>query len=275
MRASRPRLIQSVRSDRRRGEAFGNCCSVMGLLGKIAGWMGKREEAASEQSSTPVRAQFSSIDECACCKLPLPLRLPKAGETVGNWQCVQCGYRYVAVIDEHRHPDLLAHIRPAASDAAAAKSPTPVGDSAKQVTAFVSNIQADRERRIQKRSPIETILLVTPLDEKKRECGESFLCRTADFSSSGIRLTHTEPIEAKWLWLEHLSPHSEPIRVLVKVARLRIRDAGCEIGAQFANDSESQAFASEHESLMQPGVIDELPPSTIEAPLDPTAGQAP
>lgn len=244
----------------------------MNLLGKITGLFAKREETAQEQNSTAAGAQLSSIDECACCKLPLPLRLPKPGEHVGSWQCVQCGYRYVAVIDEYRHPDLLAHIRPAANDGSD-KQETPQGDSAKLVTAFVSNIQADRERRIQKRSPIETILLVTPLDAKKREVGDAFLCRTADFSANGIKLTHTEPIEAKWLWLEHLSPQSDQIRVLVKVTRIRVRDNGCEIGAKFANDTEGEAFTQGEDSLFEPTLLDQLPPSTIDSPNQTPPGE--
>ena len=113
------------------------------------------------------------------------------------------------MIDENRHPALLAHIRPAASQAEQAD----LNVDSKDVAAFVNYMHVDRERRIAKRSPLEAILLVTPLDDDQKPMGEPFLCRTADFSSSGVRIIHTEPIDAKWLSLEHLTPQSDQVRV--------------------------------------------------------------
>lgn len=51
------------------------------------------------------------IGNCAECGLPLPLRWPREGDTVGSWECAGCGAVYSAVFDHGAAANLLLNAR--------------------------------------------------------------------------------------------------------------------------------------------------------------------
>ncbi len=56
------------------------------------------------------------IGNCVSCGLPTPLRRPKPGESVRDWECLGCGRHYTAVFDEDCSADARLHVRPVDPD---------------------------------------------------------------------------------------------------------------------------------------------------------------
>ena len=75
---------------------------------------GRSEDGASEtDQAVGTQAVDGRIAACPVCKLPLPLRHPRAGEAASVWLCSYCCERFLAVLDDTCPATVLANVNPA------------------------------------------------------------------------------------------------------------------------------------------------------------------
>lgn len=166
---------------------------------------------------------------CTGCANPIPLRLPFPDETGSHWQCVRCGYRFFAVLDENRDPSLLDRVRLTGVSIRGEALRRGPGQTAE----FVDAVAGEIERRQASRSPLKNVLLVQPVSTALEPQGEPTLVRTQDFSERGICFLSSRAIPGNLLVASHITSTGQTLQVVLQVARRAVTSDGWEIAAEF------------------------------------------
>ena len=171
---------------------------------------------------TPSACEIETrLDDCRHCGQPLPLALPRPGESPVRWTCARCGAAYEAVLAGVPLAEALASVHPTRLTFDRQGLSRPPDLIVEFLVRLLREEPVHHERRQATRHALAVPVIALPMDSTFRPVDAAFLAVTRNISVTGLSLVHTRAVAAQLMVVELAGSASETMQFVMRVLRCR------------------------------------------------------